>query len=188
MRYHWHMRINLFTNVVGHRPAKVQPENLGLSWRYNWADMEPGEMFAIFDTDPATRTRMATGAASAGKRMGRRYSVGKLYDEEGRDPVHVGYYAIRVDGCEIKQREQTPYQKWVAAEAEERRLARHYKAQERLKRKVKIEPVQPLGTYAAGDSDDDYAVAMDPAAGVDAEALRAEWAAAPGFDAGEDAV
>ena len=178
-------QINAFSLVVGQHACQAQPVRHGLSWRYPWEDMGPGAVIAVHDTRRATGASLSAAASAAGKRLGRRFVTGKMMDESGRKPTHIGYWCCRIDGCEIKPpSDDTLADRFKGDEWHARRKARLTRSLDKVKRPPTIQPVGSIEDVRARiDGEVGYVEAPEVT-----EARVAEWADAPGFDAGEDAI
>lgn len=178
-------QINAYSLVVGQHPCPEKPIRHGMAWRYPWAAMEPGAVIAVMDTSRAARASLSAAASAAGKRLGRRYATGKLMDEDCLKPVHIGYWCCRIDGCEIKPpSDDTLADRFKGDEWHARRKARLTRSLDKVKRPPTIQPVGSIEDVRARiDGEVGYVEAPEVT-----EARVAEWADAPGFDAGEDAI
>lgn len=179
------MRIpNAFSLVEGYHVHQESPKRRGFQWEYPWESMQPGAVITMADTSPTTRRNLSAAASAAGKRLGVTFATGKLVDETGVKPRHVGYWCCRVDGCRILEPVVTPAEKFKGDEWHARRKARLTRSLDKVKRPPTIQPVGSIEDVRARiDGEVGYVEAPEVT-----EARVAEWADAPGFDAGEDAL
>lgn len=159
---------NRYMSVAGNHDAPQQPTRHGMGWRYHWDQVEPGGVVYMPDLDEGTSNRFRAAAAAAARRLGVKFATGKFYDNDDR---HVGYWAVRYDGCEILEPEPTMLEKRAADSADwNQRIAWRARG-ERIHRRPAMDAAKPLGT-----ADAVYAVEAPP---VDMTPVVAEWSASP---------
>ena len=140
---------NDFTRIVGVHMCQAQPERRGLhTCAYPWAHMQPGSLFVLEDPSPEARTRLAAASSAYGRKHGMRFSTGIALDDAGGiEPVHIGWWCVRHDGCELLPATPTKKQQRAAEARAELAKAKLDKLIAR-KRPPRPEMASRIGDYA----------------------------------------
>lgn len=163
------MNANDYNRIAEYHIAGAAPKAAGLRLSYPWAELEPGGTFLLGDPSPQARSKLSSGATTAGKRLGRRFATGKLLDEDGG---HIGWWAMRVDGTTFVPVEKTQHEKWQDYDTERRENEARRNRGERVHRRTGIEPVRAIGAT-------DSAYLSPQTAPADMSAVQAQWSATP---------
>lgn len=136
------------TDIEPNAPCPVEPEPLGLGmWRYPWKDMQPGHWFVLREPSDDARARLASAAASAGRRLGAKFSTGPWFENDW-DRQHSGWWCIRHDGCTVLGPSYSTKTERIAADAANKRKKQLADKVGQPFRPTRMQFVNPLGTHA----------------------------------------